>query len=263
MFVNSCFVFLSSGQLRSFDDLREPTTRTTTSSLTTANIFATIREPKTAVENFRGPNCASRVGQLSTPGRRDVAHYLVHSTCSNDSPIKERPRCRQPTPHHSTRSGAVERGRPATRIDPAVPLPAVLDLVHAAALLGVGTHDRLPARPRRPVADPCSAARTAHQNPHPTAPRLARGPRPRYRLTASLGLSEGGRSGLLGFAGLRQVQTRAALELLAGTRQRRRPRLRRGGPAGTKTGASGPHYFDRDDCHRYPLLVMWGSTDRN
>jgi excisionase family DNA binding protein len=29
-------------------------------------------------------------------------------------------------------------GRPATRDDPAVPLPAVLDLAHAAALLGVG-----------------------------------------------------------------------------------------------------------------------------
>ena len=28
--------------------------------------------------------------------------------------------------------------RPATRVDPAVPLPAVLDLAHAAALLGVG-----------------------------------------------------------------------------------------------------------------------------
>jgi len=28
--------------------------------------------------------------------------------------------------------------RPATRVDPAVPLPAVLDLVQAAALLGVG-----------------------------------------------------------------------------------------------------------------------------
>ncbi len=29
-------------------------------------------------------------------------------------------------------------GRPATRVDPGVPLPAVLDLVQAAALLGVG-----------------------------------------------------------------------------------------------------------------------------
>jgi excisionase family DNA binding protein len=29
-------------------------------------------------------------------------------------------------------------GRPATRVDPVVPLPAVLDLVEAAALLGVG-----------------------------------------------------------------------------------------------------------------------------
>jgi excisionase family DNA binding protein len=29
-------------------------------------------------------------------------------------------------------------GRPATRVDPAVPLPAVLDLAQAAALLGVG-----------------------------------------------------------------------------------------------------------------------------
>ncbi|HEY5199885.1 MAG TPA: excisionase family DNA-binding protein, partial [Acidothermaceae bacterium] len=29
-------------------------------------------------------------------------------------------------------------GQPATRVDPAVPLPAVLDLVQAAALLGVG-----------------------------------------------------------------------------------------------------------------------------
>jgi hypothetical protein len=29
------------------------------------------------------------------------------------------------------------RGRPATRIDPAAPLPAVLDLTHAAALLGL------------------------------------------------------------------------------------------------------------------------------
>jgi excisionase family DNA binding protein len=29
-------------------------------------------------------------------------------------------------------------GRPAIRTDPAAPLPAVLDLVHAAALLGVG-----------------------------------------------------------------------------------------------------------------------------
>ena len=29
-------------------------------------------------------------------------------------------------------------GRPATRVDPAAPLPAVLDLAHAAALLGVG-----------------------------------------------------------------------------------------------------------------------------
>jgi excisionase family DNA binding protein len=29
-------------------------------------------------------------------------------------------------------------GRPATRVDPAAPLPAVLDLVEAAALLGVG-----------------------------------------------------------------------------------------------------------------------------
>jgi excisionase family DNA binding protein len=28
--------------------------------------------------------------------------------------------------------------RPATRIDPGAPLPAVLDLAHAAALLGVG-----------------------------------------------------------------------------------------------------------------------------
>jgi excisionase family DNA binding protein len=28
--------------------------------------------------------------------------------------------------------------QPATRVDPAVPLPAVLDLVQAAALLGVG-----------------------------------------------------------------------------------------------------------------------------
>jgi excisionase family DNA binding protein len=41
-----------------------------------------------------------------------------------------------------TRPAARDRnpapGRPATRVDPAVPLPAVLDLVHAAALLGVG-----------------------------------------------------------------------------------------------------------------------------
>jgi excisionase family DNA binding protein len=29
-------------------------------------------------------------------------------------------------------------GRPATRVDPASPLPAVLDLAHAAALIGVG-----------------------------------------------------------------------------------------------------------------------------
>ena len=29
-------------------------------------------------------------------------------------------------------------GRPAARVDPAAPLPAVLDLVDAAALLGVG-----------------------------------------------------------------------------------------------------------------------------
>ena len=29
-------------------------------------------------------------------------------------------------------------GQPATRVDPAVPLPAVLDLVQAGALLGVG-----------------------------------------------------------------------------------------------------------------------------
>ena len=29
-------------------------------------------------------------------------------------------------------------GRPTTRVDPAVPLPAVLDIVEAAALLGVG-----------------------------------------------------------------------------------------------------------------------------
>jgi len=29
-------------------------------------------------------------------------------------------------------------GRLASRVDPAVPLPAVLDLAHAAALLGVG-----------------------------------------------------------------------------------------------------------------------------
>lgn len=41
-----------------------------------------------------------------------------------------------------TRPAAADRTsspkRPATRVDPAVPLPAVLDLVHAAALLGVG-----------------------------------------------------------------------------------------------------------------------------
>jgi excisionase family DNA binding protein len=41
-----------------------------------------------------------------------------------------------------TRPQAADRNpapeRPATRLDPAVPLPAVLDLVHAAALLGVG-----------------------------------------------------------------------------------------------------------------------------
>ena len=41
-----------------------------------------------------------------------------------------------------TTSAAPDRhpspGRPATRIDPAAPLPAVLDLTHAAALLGVG-----------------------------------------------------------------------------------------------------------------------------
>jgi excisionase family DNA binding protein len=36
-------------------------------------------------------------------------------------------RDRKPTPAH-----------PATRVDPAVPLPAVLDLAQAAALLGVG-----------------------------------------------------------------------------------------------------------------------------
>jgi excisionase family DNA binding protein len=42
------------------------------------------------------------------------------------------------------------RGRPATRVDPAAPLPAVLDLAQAAALLGVGrttayklVHDQL------------------------------------------------------------------------------------------------------------------------
>ena len=41
-----------------------------------------------------------------------------------------------------TRPAAADRnpGRawPATRVDPAMPLPAVLDLVQAAALLGVG-----------------------------------------------------------------------------------------------------------------------------
>jgi len=36
---------------------------------------------------------------------------------------------------HDRNSRAVQ---PATRVDPAVPLPAVLDLVQAAALLGVG-----------------------------------------------------------------------------------------------------------------------------
>jgi excisionase family DNA binding protein len=39
-------------------------------------------------------------------------------------------------PAAPTRSPRV--GRPDTRVDPAVPLPAVLDLAHAAALLGVG-----------------------------------------------------------------------------------------------------------------------------
>lgn len=41
-----------------------------------------------------------------------------------------------------TRPAAPDRnpgpGRPAIRVDPAAPLPAVLDLAHAAALLGVG-----------------------------------------------------------------------------------------------------------------------------
>ena len=43
-----------------------------------------------------------------------------------------------PSPSTSTSAARAGTSRPASALDPAVPLPAVLDLVEAAALLGVG-----------------------------------------------------------------------------------------------------------------------------
>ncbi|HZV25108.1 MAG TPA: helix-turn-helix domain-containing protein [Acidothermaceae bacterium] len=44
----------------------------------------------------------------------------------------------RPDTTHAARDRNSGPGRPATLVDAAVPLPAVLDLVQAAALLGVG-----------------------------------------------------------------------------------------------------------------------------
>ena len=44
----------------------------------------------------------------------------------------------RPDPTPAVRDRNSRPGQPATHVDPAVPLPAVLDIVEAAALLGVG-----------------------------------------------------------------------------------------------------------------------------
>ena len=58
-----------------------------------------------------------------------------------------------------------------------------------------GANNRLQARPRPAMADASTAPRSAHQNPHPAAARLARRHHPRRRLTARLDPRAGAENG--------------------------------------------------------------------
>ena len=95
------------------------------------------------------------------------------------------PTTASPSTSASSRPARPGTSRPPSALDPAVPLPAVLDLIQAAALLGVGrttayrlVHDnewptpvlgRLIKIPTQPLLDLLAALRVVGAS-HPTPP---------------------------------------------------------------------------------------------